>query len=394
MKKESRLLRLGILGCGPISQIAHFDAAKKARNVELTAVCDLADDLRERMTTLHQPRFGYRDYDEMLANPQVEAVLIGVADQFHVPLALKAIAAGKHVLVEKPLGVTLEECEELRRALEQSRAGGTPARPGRNVREPGSENTVETTQGAGGTPALRSPKLVFQIGNNRRFDPGIAFARKFIQEEIGALLAFKAWYWDSIYRYTMTDNLQPIPMTSPVACKPANNPKADKPRYFILTHASHLVDTARFLAGEIMSVRARLIERFGAYCWYVDVEFSNGALGHLDLTIPARGDFEEGFQIQGEHGSIKGQVFLPWYHKTSIVECFSTKDGQYRRPIGEDAYTYKLQLESFADTILNSAPQHGGSLDDGVAAMRAMVAIARSVERGEWVRLADVKGGV
>src|SRR5258705_13873636 len=106
MKKESRLLRLGILGCGPISQIAHFDAAKKARNVELIAICDLADDLRERMTTLHQQSFDYHDYDEMLANPLVEAVLIGVADQFHVPLALKAIAAGKHGLVEKPLGVT------------------------------------------------------------------------------------------------------------------------------------------------------------------------------------------------------------------------------------------------------------------------------------------------
>src|SRR6266850_7676442 len=153
MKKEPRLLRLGILGCGPISQIAHFDAAKKARNVELTAVCDLADDLRERMITLHHPRFGYRDYDEMLANPQVEAVLIGVADQFHVPLALKAIAAGKHVLVEKPLGVAIEECEELCRQV-------------------------------------RASKLTFQIGNNRRFDPGIAFARKFIREEIGQLLSF------------------------------------------------------------------------------------------------------------------------------------------------------------------------------------------------------------
>src|SRR6476646_9325922 len=132
MHKDPRLLRLGILGCGPISQIAHFDAAKKARNIELTAICDLADDLRERMTTLHQPRFGYRDYDEMLANPLVEAVLIGAADQFHVALALKAIAAGKHVLVEKPVGVTLEECEELRRALAQSR-GVQRARPGRNA---------------------------------------------------------------------------------------------------------------------------------------------------------------------------------------------------------------------------------------------------------------------
>src|SRR6476646_5263467 len=110
MHKDPRLLRLGILGCGPISQIAHFDAAKKARNIELTAVCDLADDLRERMTTLHQPRFGYRDYDEMLANPQVETVLIGVTNQFHVPLALKTIATRKHVFVEKPLRVSLEEC--------------------------------------------------------------------------------------------------------------------------------------------------------------------------------------------------------------------------------------------------------------------------------------------
>jgi predicted dehydrogenase len=357
MKKESRLLRLGVLGCGPISQIAHFDAAKKARNIELTAICDLADDLRDRMAALHQPRFAYRDYDEMLADDRIEAVLIGVADQFHVPLAVKAINAGKHVLVEKPLGTTIEECEELRRHVHES-------------------------------------KLTFQIGNNRRFDPGLAFTRKFIQEEIGQLLSFKAWYWDSVYRYTMTDNLQPIPQTSATARKPEGNPKADKRRYFILTHASHLVDTARWLGGEMFSVQARLLERFGAFCWYVDVEFANGALGHIDLTIPVRGDFEEGFQIQGEHGSVKGQVFLPWYHKTSVVECFSTKDRQYRRPMGEDAYTYKLQLESFADTILNGAPQHGANVDDGTAAMRALVAIARSVETGNRTRLADVNGGV
>ncbi|MBI3415953.1 MAG: Gfo/Idh/MocA family oxidoreductase [Verrucomicrobia bacterium] len=357
MKKDPRLLRLGILGCGPISQIAHFDAAKKARNLELAAICDLADNLRERMATLHQPRAAYRDFDDMLADKTIDAVLIGVADQFHVPLALKAIGAGKHVLIEKPLGVTIEECETLRRRVHES-------------------------------------KLIFQIGNNRRFDPGIAFARKFVQKEIGALLSFKAWYWDSVYRYTMTDNLQPIPLTSASARKPEGNPKADKRRYFILTHASHLVDTARWLGGEIVSVRARLVERFGAFCWYVDVEFANGALGHIDLTIPVRGDFEEGFQIQGEHGSVKGQVFLPWYHKTSVVECFSTKDRQYRRPIGEDAYTYKLQLESFADAVLKGAPQSGANVDDGVAAMRALVAVARSVETGERVRLSDVTGSV
>jgi predicted dehydrogenase len=77
-----------------------------------------------------------------------------------------------------------------------------------------------------------------------------------------------------------------------------------------------------------------------------------------------------------------------------VVECFSTKDHQYRRPVGEDAYTYKLQLESFADTILHDAPQHGANADDGTAAMRALVAIARSVETEQKLELAEVKGGV
>ena len=47
--KDERCLRIGVLGCGPIAQFAHFDACRKARNAELHAICDLADDLRRRM---------------------------------------------------------------------------------------------------------------------------------------------------------------------------------------------------------------------------------------------------------------------------------------------------------------------------------------------------------
>jgi predicted dehydrogenase len=357
MNKEQRLLRVGVLGCGPIAQFAHFDACRKARNAELYAICDVADDLRTKMAAIHDPQVTYRDYDEMLADPQLEAVIIAVADQFHVSLALKAIAAGKPVLVEKPLGANVEECEALSRRVHES-------------------------------------GLVLQVGNNRRFDPGVAFARRFIQDEIGGLMALKAWYCDSTYRYTMTDNLQPIPRQSAQARRPGGNPKADKRRYFMLTHGSHLVDMARYLGGEISGVRARLSEQFGAYCWFVETDFASGALGHLELTIPVRGDFEEGFRIYGENGSVNGRVYLPWFHKSSEVECFSTKDRQYHRPLGEDAYTYKLQIEGFADAVLHGAPQLGASVDDGLAAMRAMVAIARSVETGERVALDDVRGGV
>jgi predicted dehydrogenase len=227
----------------------------------------------------------------------------------------------------------------------------------------------------------------------KRFDPGIAFAHDFIRQEMGQMLALKAWYCDSTYRYAMTDNLQPIPLTSTLAKKPSNNPKADLRSYYMLTHGSHLVDTARYLGGELRAVRGRLVQKFGAYCWFVEVEFANRAVGHLDLTVAVRMDWHEGFQVYGEFGSVLGKVFNPWYLRSSEVECFSVKDGQYRRVLGQDAGVYRLQLEGFADAVLNGNPVQG-DVGEGIAAMQAMVAIAHSVETGEWVRLAEVRGGV
>lgn len=357
MQKESRLLRVGVLGCGQISQSAHFESCRRARNAELYAICDLAEDLVTRMAATHNPRVTYLNYDDMLADPQVEAVIVAVADQFHVAMASKALAAGKHVLVEKPLGVNIKECEALR------------------------EQVQATT-------------LHLQIGSMKRFDPGIAFAQQFIKQEIGQLLALKAWYCDSTYRYIETDNLQPLLVTSTQAKRPQGNPKAQKRRYYLLGHGSHLVDTARFLGGEIRRVQTQIVEKFGAYCWFVAVEFADGSVGHLDLTIAVRMDWHEGFQVYGEYGSVIGKTYNPWYLRSSDVECFSTRDGQYHRVLGADAHFYRLQLEGFADTILHNVPMHGATIEDGIAAIRTLVAITRSAETGAWVQVSDVTGEV
>src|SRR6516162_10127499 len=175
MKKHDRRLRIALLGCGPISQAAHMDAIRKAKNADLYAICDIAVGLTDRLAAIYQPEAVYNDFAAMLADPRVEAVVIAVADQFHVPLCRQALAAGKHVLIEKPLGVTVEECEDLRDLVTQ--AG-----------------------------------LVFQIGNNRRFEPGMTQARRFLREELGDVLSLEAWYYDSVYRYTMQDNLYPVPV--------------------------------------------------------------------------------------------------------------------------------------------------------------------------------------
>ncbi len=357
MQKETRLLRVGVLGAGPIAQAAHFDACRKTRNAELYAICDRAPDLLAAMAAIHQPQVVYSDYDAMLADPAVEAVIVAAADQFHVDLCARAIAAGKHVLVEKPLGVDVSACEQLQRQVQES-------------------------------------KLIFQVGNNKRFDPGIQAAHTFVQQEIGRRMAFKAWYCDSVYRYAMTDNLQPIIVQSAQAQRPAGDPKANRDHYYLLTHGSHLVDTARYLGGEIEAVQARLLQRFDAHCWYIDLAFADGALGHLELIVAVRGDWDEGFQLYGEQGSIKGKVFLPWFHKSSEVACFSSVDGQYRRVLGADAYTYKLQIEGWAEAILHGASQLGATVDDGLAALRTLVAIDQSVDSRGWIEVADATGSL
>ena len=211
---------------------------------------------------------------------------------------------------------------------------------------------------------------------------------------MGDLVALKAWYCDSTHRYPMTDAVQPLIVTSARAKKPAENPKADLRRYYMLAHGCHLIDTARYLAGEIVSVRARLSERAGMWCWFVDVEYASGALGHLDLTVAVRMDWHEGFQIYGRNGSVIGKTYNPWYYKSSDVDIFREADGATHRVLGADGHFYRRQLEAFARTILDGAPMQGADVQDGLASVRAMVAIARSVESGRAVALADVGGGV
>jgi predicted dehydrogenase len=355
--KTDRRLRVGVLGAGAIAQAAHFESCAKASNAELAAICDVADDLRERMVVTHGAEKSYDDYDRMLADPDLDAVIIATADAFHVPASIRALEAGKHVLCEKPVGVAVEEAETLRAAV------------------------------------LASGK-VLQIGHMKRFDPGLQAARRFIAEEMGDLVALKAWYCDSTHRYAMTDAVQPLIVSSSKARKPGVNPKADLRRYYMLAHGCHLIDTARYLAGDILAVTARLSERGGMFCWFVDVEFASGALGHLDLTVAVRMDWHEGFQIYGQNGSVIGKTYNPWYYRSSDVEIFREADGATHRVLGADGHFYRRQLEGFARTVLDGAPMEGADIDDGVASVRAMVAIARSCETGGRMALADVSGAV
>lgn len=357
MSVRNNILKVGVLGCGPISQAAHFESCVKASNAELYAICDSADDLRERMTAIWAPKISYSNYQQMLDDHNVDAVIIATADAFHVPLALMALRAGKHVLCEKPLGISVEECEEI----------------------------LKTAKSSG---------CIFQVAHMKRFDEGIQAARDFIRDEMGEMIAYKGWYGDNSHRYTVTNAVQPKIIMSSAKRKPAIDPKADLQQYYILAHGSHLIDTASFLGGEIIEIEARHIQRGGVNCWFMDVAFANGGLGHLDLSVGVRMDWHEGFQIYGENGSVLGKTYNPWLFKSSDVDIFHEKTASWTRPLAADGHFYRRQLEAFASTIINKGPITGTTVEEGLYTVKAMSAIQESVRTGKPIRISDARGDI
>ena len=222
------IIGLGIMGRRMLSNMLAHEA------FEVVAVFD------PKRTT---PDLPYTESAEsLIADTIVDLVYIACPPSYHPDYAMCAAQSGKPVFCEKPLGVTLDEVEGL-------------------------------------MADVKATGLKLQVGHMKRFDPGLQSAKDFIDTEMGAMLAFKGWYCDSTHRYPMTDAVQPLIVKSDGQRRPDTDPKADLEQYYMLAHGCHLVDTARFLCGEITEVRARHLQKFGAHSWFVDVGFASGAPG-------------------------------------------------------------------------------------------------------------------
>ncbi|MBX9680562.1 MAG: Gfo/Idh/MocA family oxidoreductase [Gemmataceae bacterium] len=111
-------VRIGLIGCGKVGQI-HATAIRSLPEAELTAVCDVSVERAAAFASRYQAR-AFSDVDAMLREGGIEAVAIGTPHPLHASPAIRAAQAGVHVLVEKPLAATLEDCDAMLAAARQS----------------------------------------------------------------------------------------------------------------------------------------------------------------------------------------------------------------------------------------------------------------------------------
>jgi predicted dehydrogenase len=104
-------VRFGLVGAGAI---AHYAAAAISQHAhaKLVAVQDLHEERRKALQGKHALEFAHAAVEELLSNKSVDAVYIAVPNKFHIPLAVQAMEAGKHVILEKPFAMNAAEAEK------------------------------------------------------------------------------------------------------------------------------------------------------------------------------------------------------------------------------------------------------------------------------------------
>lgn len=113
------MLRVGIIGCGSIAKQRHGYEYFHNADVQIRGFYDLIDARAQALADLYGGSV-YADVDAMLADPEIDAVSVCMANAFHAEISIKALRAGKHVLCEKPMAVTMEQCEAMVAAAKES----------------------------------------------------------------------------------------------------------------------------------------------------------------------------------------------------------------------------------------------------------------------------------
>ncbi|MCT4621851.1 MAG: Gfo/Idh/MocA family oxidoreductase [Marinisporobacter sp.] len=139
-------IRIGIVGLGKLGWKHAENIAYKIPNAELIAACSATTQKVEKAKKELGVKYGYTNYEEMVKNPEVDAIAIISPSKFHYEHIELALKNGKHIFCEKPLALTLEECEEIEKLVKEY------------------------------------PDLYFMLGFMRRFDESYAYAKQKIKE--------------------------------------------------------------------------------------------------------------------------------------------------------------------------------------------------------------------
>lgn len=112
------MLNIGIIGCGKIGQVRHLPEYAANPDVNIAGVFDINQARADEIAGKYGAK-AYGSYQELLADPGIDAVSVCTINSTHAQISIAALEAGKHVLCEKPMATTLSDCETMVRVAKK-----------------------------------------------------------------------------------------------------------------------------------------------------------------------------------------------------------------------------------------------------------------------------------
>lgn len=258
------LIRFGLVGCGAIST-QHVEAIRASGGAVLVAVAS-AERARECGERWGVP--WTTDVNELLARDDIDAVAICTPSGTHAAIALAALGRGKHVVVEKPLALTVADADGL--IAEGRRAG----------------------------------RLVVTI-SQRRFEPVMRALKAAVTAEAFGRLAL-----------VITEGLYQRPQSYYDSAAWRGTRALDGG--VLMNQAIHMVDLVRWIGGPVVSVAGQIAtighEMEAEDTATVSLRFADGALGSIIATTCSAPEFPQELRIYGDHGHVRivGDQAVEW----------------------------------------------------------------------------------
>ena len=334
MKKD---ILMGVIGTGRIGKLHVENINRLVLGGRVIAVADVMIEQSRAWAEEEGIKYIYNDYNELLANPEVEAVVIATPTNTHAEVAIAAAKAGKQIFLEKPVDLSLDRIHEV----------------------------MEAVKAAG---------VICQIGFNRRFDHNFRRVREMVENgKVGD---------PYVIRVTSRD-----PAPPPISYIKVSGG-------LFVDMMIHDFDMVRYLSGsdavKITAKGANLLDPAIGEAGDIDtavvtLEMANGAIAVIDNSRQAVYGYDQRVEVFGS----KGQA-IAYNDKPSTVELYTeeTVSTDKIRYFFLDRYTGAFidQFVAFIDAV-NGQSEVVVDVLDGLRAVEMALAATESLHTGKTVEL-------
>ena len=328
------MLNIAIIGAGRIGHV-HAKTVAAHPRARLVLVCDPIGDAAQNLAAEYGAR-SCKEAEEVFADPEVDAVVIGSPTPLHIPHLLAAAKAGKAVLCEKPIALDMKDVEAARAELD----------------------------------AITTPVM---FGFNRRFDPSFAAVRAAVAEgRIGELEQLTIISRDP-------------------AAPPVEYIKVSGGIFRDMT--IHDFDTARFFLGDIVEVHAvgqnldADIKETGDFdAAVVTLRAASGAVATIINNRQCASGYDQRLEASGRDGALFAENVRATTVRLSNAEVTDAQEPYLNFFLERYADAYRIELSAFIEAVEEGTPTPT-TVDDAVAALRIAEAATESARTGAVITL-------